>query len=343
MLQRPVQPVSRIGLVSAIAIFASLGAAGNRPAFAKPNYVTINLGASVATEPLAINARNDIVGSYQNPDGGLNGFVRYADGRVKSLSFRGASQTWVYGINKHREICGYYDSNGFQNAHGFVGLRDGTITTFDPSGSGSTFVYGINDGGVVVGFYGSSVSHGFIRGADGTITTFDPAGSTGTYARSINATNAVAGSYTDANGVYHGFVRAPDGTITTFDPAGSTATTAAQIVDDGTIVGTYSVGNASRPYVRTTDGTITEFDPFNSDEAQARGINASHDVVGYYQDADQYQWHGYIMNSAGTIKSIDVPEAPTTYSYAINSKGTIIGTYEIQAGVFGGYMRLRQR
>jgi hypothetical protein len=345
MLEGPAQPVGRIGLLGAIAIFASLGALGNGPVIAKPKYVAINLGNSMATEPLAINAYNDITGSYQNDAGTMVGFVRYADGRVKTLSFRNAAQTWVYGINKHREICGSYNSLGFENSHGFVRFRDGIITKFDPSHSGSTFVSGINDSGVVVGYYGSSMSHGFIRGADGAITTFDPDGSTGTYAASINSTNAVTGSYTDANGIYHGFVRAPDGTITTFDPAGANETEPSQIIDDGTIVGSYSVGQlgeAIYPFVRASDGTITELNPFNSDVAQGKGINASHEIVGFYQAADQFHWHGFVRNSAGAIKRIDVPGAPRTYSVAINSEGTIIGTYEIQPFAFGGYLRLRQ-
>jgi len=209
-------------------------------------------------------------------------------------------------------------------------------------------VHGINDSGVVVGFYQSGISHGFIRSVDGTITTFDPDGSTGTYALSISSTNAVTGGYIDASGINHGFVRAPDGTMTAFDAPGATQTTTSQIADDGTIVGTYSVGplgEATYPYVRAPNGTITEFDPFDSGEGQAEGINASHDIVGFYQDAKPWLIHGFVRNSAGTIKSFDMPGGwGDTWSSAINSQGTITGTYrEDGFGDRAGYLRLKQR
>src|SRR6516162_4432333 len=106
----------------------------------------------------AINPEGVVVGTYDDANGAIHGYLRAADGTLTKFdvpgsfctSFNGfltscASPT---GINPHGEITGSYsDVNGF--FHGFLLAPDGTFTTFDAAGSIGTSPTGISPGGVV--------------------------------------------------------------------------------------------------------------------------------------------------------------------------------------------------
>lgn len=142
-------------------------------------------GVSVYKAPnssnTSINHRNDQgvnVGAF-TPSGSTasKGFVATST-RFQSVTFPGASQTFLTGINNFGVIVGDYlgSDNHF---HGFK-LKSGVFSTIHPNGAVDTFVGGINDNGVIVGTFstGGVDNHGFVD-RSGAISTLDFPGEVG--------------------------------------------------------------------------------------------------------------------------------------------------------------------
>jgi len=143
----------------------------------------------------------------------------------------------------------------------------------------------------------------------------------GTLGISINAAGDIAGSYLDSHYVAHGFVRDANGTIATFDAPGAGTT------------------SSIKGSLASLQGTI----PI--------AINAAGTIVGTYLDAHSC-YHGFLRATSGTITEFDVSGAVTTAActpeaafrvgtrpIAINSTGTIIGTYSDTNGKYHGFVR----
>lgn len=92
--------------------------------------------------------------------------------RFQAVTFPGASQTFLTGINKYGSLVGdYIGTDG--HFHGFK-LKNGQFTTIHPNGAVDTFVNGINDSGVIIGAFntGGVDNHGFVD-RSGAISTLD--------------------------------------------------------------------------------------------------------------------------------------------------------------------------
>jgi hypothetical protein len=199
-----------------------------------------------ATDPTAINDKGIITGSYYR-DKKWRGFVRKADGSMKSFQPTDAVDTSPTAINDTGVIAGFYYSTAY---HGFVRAK-GTITSFDPPGSTATLSVGINKNGVIVGWYNDSkAGHGFMRAPDGTFTTLDAPHSIDTTALAIDKEGEVTGYYLDANKMQHGFFRTVGGEYKTFDPAGSKGTQPVAIAA-GFVAGWYGTGDTAYGFLRT--------------------------------------------------------------------------------------------
>ncbi|HEY2445723.1 MAG TPA: hypothetical protein VGI20_08310, partial [Rhizomicrobium sp.] len=124
----------------------------------------------------------------------------------------GATQTIVFGINKHAVIAGaYIDSSGV--THGFFGPLNGTYTSFDyGNGTTGTAPRAIDDDGNITGFAAAPnylVGVEFLRQADGTIVTFENNGVPfdGVAQGIIKKDEASTGDYVDPNtGVRNGYL-----------------------------------------------------------------------------------------------------------------------------------------
>lgn len=115
--------------------------------------------------------------------------------RFQSVTFPGASQTFVNGINKFGILVGdFIGSDG--HFHGFK-LASGDFTTIHPNGAVDTFVNGINDSGVIVGnfFTGGPDSQGFVdrNGAISTLNFPGEVGFGGTTLNDISNTGVIVG------------------------------------------------------------------------------------------------------------------------------------------------------
>jgi probable HAF family extracellular repeat protein len=101
-----------------------------------------------------INNLNQIVGTDDN-----GGFL-YSNGRFKTISYPGASQTQPTGINDSGIVVGWYSLGYFT---GFA-LKNGKYISISYPGAVYTFALGINNLGQVVGSYtlDQQSYHGFI-------------------------------------------------------------------------------------------------------------------------------------------------------------------------------------
>ena len=113
-----------------------------------------------------INAKNQIVGYWEDTGGGEHGFI-FEGSTYTSIDVPNACFTFATGINNNSQILGWYGDNTC-TGHGFL-LVGSQFTTLDvpgvePSGSGREYFYGINLARDIVGEYTDSSGkiHGFI-------------------------------------------------------------------------------------------------------------------------------------------------------------------------------------
>lgn len=108
----------------------------------------------------AINNLGEIVGWTSGSN--LSGFL-YKDGQFQTISYPGASQTELWGINDSGVIVGWYEKGPPYYFHGFA-LMNGRYLSFEYPGSTDSFATGINASGQIVGQYDSAdnVYHGFV-------------------------------------------------------------------------------------------------------------------------------------------------------------------------------------
>jgi hypothetical protein len=102
-------------------------------------------------------------------NGGIEAFVRAANGTITDFDAPGGAGTYLYGINRAGTITGDSWLSG-QGASGIVLATGGTLTTFNVPGAGmaenqGTIGYNINASGAIAGYYvdANNVSHGFVR------------------------------------------------------------------------------------------------------------------------------------------------------------------------------------
>ena len=240
--------------------------------------------------------------------------------------------TFPLGINPAGEITGYYYDTLFAS-HGFLRTPGGTFATFDPDPQGITFPQAINSKGEIMGLYvstdtvdfpppGANQVHFFLRATDGTLTSIDPPGlvlanKTGSAGYggssfinnaldgSINPAGSVVGYFFDGSG-NQGFLRTPDGIFTPINEpnsANADYTYVNAINPSGTIIGQYVDNTASSTFhgfVRdrkgnqytTIDGPNSPLPPFST---SATAINPAGEITGWYQDANNFSFHGFVL------------------------------------------------
>jgi uncharacterized membrane protein len=119
-------------------------------------FTGIDVPGAVATNPIDINERDQIVGIYVDDRGAVHGYL-WDRGRVTTIDAPGVPITVPFGINNRGQIVGSTQSENSPTAerHGFLlakGVK-GPFTRIDFPGAPRTQVGGINDLGQIVGRY----------------------------------------------------------------------------------------------------------------------------------------------------------------------------------------------
>jgi hypothetical protein len=238
-------------------------------------------------------------------------------------------------INTAGTVTGLYDEatvpNGPLVAHGYVRTSDGTITTFDPTYSTGTHPTSINDSGVITGYFtvgaAQSKAYGFVRDAAGTITEFAPTGVTVTYPYSINDSGVITGTCKCAGG---SFERGAKGGIVLLS-SGSDIVSAAAINSHYVVVGSLEEDGA---YIGFERSPTTGEAVLLTGTVGVSAINASGVVTGQVPGA-----LGFVREPHAAIVSFSPPGSTYTAPAAINSAGTVAGTFLDSSQYSHGFSR----
>jgi len=262
-------------------------------------FAVIDFPGSSATTAAGINARGDVVGSYQIAGGNTHGFLLH-QGVFSTIDFPDASLTAARAINARGDIVGrMVDPSGIE--HGFL-LREGHFAQIDYPGASQTSARGINNAGDITGrhFDHAGNERGFIL-KDGVFSDVHVPGSCSTdvWLAMDNGRLLVGDFCTNSDGGIHGYVGSlPENfQIIDFPGAGAPCTAPRWINERGDIAGVYA-------------NTLSECYAF--------------------------QLHGFLLIQ-GQYIPIDFPGAAHTQLLAINDDGQMVGQYLDQKGVAHGF------
>jgi probable HAF family extracellular repeat protein len=263
-------------------------------------FTPISVCPSCSTQPIGINEKGVITGSYFDGDGNSHGFL-LRNGNYVSFDVPDALFVEFGRSNTPGHVVGDYvaqdgiDRPVVRNPDGSLSFRKGM------PGASVTYAIDINNAGDITGSF-----------------TLDPtaaAGFTGYVMRGKNFTQIF--SFPRAN------------VISTFVLGWNEA---------GTIVGSFktTTDGEEHGFVRTAQGSFKQIDYPGAVQTEAFGINAAGDIVGRYEDTHGVQ-HGFLLRN-GLFTSIDSP-GPNTYAWGINSRGEIVGwTFPDFSGPFTGFL-----
>jgi len=237
-----------------------------------------------------------------------------------TVSYPGAVQTGLYGINNHNVAVGYFNSATGNQA---IMLSQGTFTKINVPSSPNTVAFGINDSGDIVGFYLDSISESF-KGfllSGGNYTTISFPGSVSTQARGINNSGQIVGIYQTADGKSHGF-ELVGGAYTSVDcPCGQTALQ--NISNSGVMVGYYIDASNAAHGLEYRSGAFSTLDFPGASFTYLTDINDSGTIVGTTSNTMGAQVGFKYAN--GQFSSLNPPPPYQNLDYAaINDSGLIV-------------------
>jgi hypothetical protein len=264
------------------------------------NFRFQNIDLPIAPQTTAANGINDrgqIVGSFQDAQGSIHGYVMEGTD-FQTFDFPSASLTIPRAISNSGTIVGGY-SDAFGNAHGFV-LENGTFTSMDFPGAIFTQISGVNERGDLAGLYQLSdfSVHGFIRDRNGITSIDDPQQTfflPFTEAFRINDRKNVIGEFVDRNARFHGFSLL-NGIFQQIDVPGSESTTPQGLNNADDIVGTYTdLNGVQHGYVQRGNNFSTLDFPGVAGTTIPFQITDSGTIVVIFVD-DQGFFHSFIAD-----------------------------------------------
>jgi hypothetical protein len=264
------------------------------------NFRFQNIDLPIAPQTTAANGINDrgqIVGSFQDAQGSLHGYIMEGTD-FQTFDFPSASLTIPAAISNSGTVVGVY-SDAFGNAHGFI-LENGTFTSIDFPGAIFTEILDLNESGDMVGIYQlpDFGVHGFIRDKNGITSIDDPQQTSFfpfTEAFGINNRKNVIGAFADSNANLHGFSLF-HGIFQQIDVPGSESNIPAGSNNAEDIVGIYTdLDNVQHGYVQRGNNFSTLDVPGAVGTTVLSQINNSGTIVGSYVD-DQGLIHSFIAD-----------------------------------------------
>ena len=282
-------------------------------------YTQIDVPNSSGSSPSASNSYGQIVGSFEDADGTVHGFLRDTDGTYLKFDYPGAIFTGALSINDQGVIVGpWIDSKGYR--HTYLRYPSGAFSNLDPPApcirtKNPTTAHRINNHGDIVGrcFSPNHHEYGWLLHNDGTFQIVTGSGFDGS-----DAWFAPIGGQYIAGGDYGvGAAQFCAGPGRSFLHA----------------VGTCFVHGV----LWNRNGGFTTLDVGNSQTA-LRAMNSSGDITGVYYDAALARLHGFLLRN-GVIINIDFPNSiDSEDNIFINDNGLITGGFIDAAGVEHGFV-----
>lgn len=257
----------------------------------------IDFPGAIATFPLGINDRGDIVGVYEFADFVGHGFI-YSKGTFQPIDLPGASQTTPFSINDSRKISGYFqDATG---VHGFL-LQDGHSAQIDyPGLIGQTILNGINNSDHVVGTVypnDGSPSVGFLIGRDGLKPLPPLPFGFDVSPNSINDSGVILGVYDDFDPIHtHGYVE-NGSSFSSLDFPAATSTFPFAVNNQGNSVGSLvdEYGFFNTAFYKRGDTWLHLLYGTGTIDCFLEGMNNSGTAVGAYFDSNTGTFHGMVL------------------------------------------------
>jgi len=254
-------------------------------------FTTLDVPGAAFTEPVDINNRGQIIGSFDDASG-RHGFL-LTDSEFTTIDAPGTDFTMPRGINDSGDIVGDFGL-----------LRGGTFTDIDLDG-GFVEASGINNAGQIagtVGFFDPEIPEvdfifGFVLDPGGQTTFLALGGSSGNFTQAfgINDRSEVVGWTDGGLGAY----LFSGNNVVPLDVPG----TPYGINNTGQIVGTV-FDDSGRHGFLLSGGTVTRIDAPGNSLTEVRGINDAGQIVGTFFDSDLHQ-HGFVATP------VPVPEPGT--------------------------------
>jgi hypothetical protein len=157
----------------------------------------------------------------------------------------------------------------------------------------------------------------------------------------------IGGYYVDSDNVAHGFTRSASGTITPYNVTGAgtsagEGTTAFAMDAGGVLIGFYISSTGTYVgYERSSAGKFTTFSIGDATETYVNDVNTALTTCGYFENASG-PTEGFSRTKAGVVTDLVDPNAGTavgagTIPYAMNTAGTIVGTYLTNGLNYGAF------
>ena len=244
------------------------------------------------------------------------------------LSMSPLSGSQGYGINAAGQVTGALLLAGVPTRHAFV-WSNGAMTDLGALVGDYSEGSAINSAGQVAGCteVASGQIHAFVW-SNGAMTDLGTLGGTSSCGEGINASGQVTGGYF-ALGVFRAFLYS-SGTMNDLGTLGGSSSSYAYAINDaGQVVG--QSGNA----FLYDGGTMRNLNDLvvagpGGYLSQANGISDNGQVTGRGFFGSTY-WHAFLY-SGGTVKDLGTLGGLTSYGYAVNSSGQVVGVASV-----GGY------
>ena len=256
--------------------------------------------------------------------------------KFQDLGTLGGSTSFNSAINDAGQIAGQADLSGDTATDAILWSPATGMQDLGNLGGYLAGAVALNNSGQVVGYSytpGNHTTHAFFWAPSGGMQ--DIGAGDGSGANAINASGQVLGSQQDNQGHSYPFLWSQTSGLQYLTPPGSTGSTLTGINDSGLVI-----GNANRSDCAIDSGcgfTWTQAGGFqtlamNGASVSALYVNASGAVVGF-AGSNYSNQHAFLWTQSGGIQDLGVlPGKTSSFPYALNNKGEVLGVSCISDG-----------
>lgn len=255
----------------------------------------------------------------------------YADYQIHQVAVPGATDAQLWGVNNAGTMVGNATFDGTTQA---ILVNGGGVSVIAaPLGAQSPTALGVSDSGAVILDYidGATGLESAAISQNGTTTSFAVPGTYGVSLRGISADGRfVTGYFYDQDGYMRGFVDdLTDGKGLYVIPQTGDFMLPGGVNASGLVVGNRNdeLFGTRVPFIYSlSDGSVVD-QPYggNALVAAYRGINDKGLISGWVEGSDGSTFA--IVGSNGTFETLKVDGASSTFAYAVNDAGLVVGNF----------------